>query len=115
MGCSAKLELFQINDNEFFSIRVPNIANSGEPMSIRHPNGVVKWSIASTGLALRREVRDFDDYVEVVTMVIAFRAMGLENYILRNQADRVEKVFRPKPEGNPFYRSLIEQGEILKD
>lgn len=38
-------------------------------MSIRYPSGDVKWAIASTGLTLRRAVRDFDDHLEVVTIV----------------------------------------------
>lgn len=74
-------------------------------MPIRYLSGNVKWTIASIDLVLRREIRDFDIYLEVMDIVTAFKAMGLKNYILGNKADRVEIVSRAKPEGNPLLKS----------
>lgn len=51
---------------------------------------------------LRREFRNFDVYLEVVTIVIVFRDLGLEQYMLRNKADRIERISRVKLEHNPL-------------
>lgn len=80
-------------------------------MPIRYPSGDVKWSIASVGLVLRREFRDFDVYLEVVTIVMVFTAMELKHYRLRNKADRIERVSSTKPEGNPLHWSLVKDWE----
>lgn len=55
---------------------MPTCAHSHEPMPIRYQ---VEMIGASIELVLRREVKDFDVYLEFVTLVTAFKAMGPKN------------------------------------
>lgn len=80
-------------------------------MPIKYPSGDVKWAIASIGLALRREFRDFDVCLEVVTIVMVFTAMELKHYMLRNKTGRIETISSAKPEGNPLHWSLVKDWE----
>ena len=52
---------------------------------------------------LRREFRDFDVYLEVVTIVMLFTATRLKHYMLRNKADRFSPGYSFNSEGDPFH------------
>lgn len=88
---------------KFFLVYVPNTAKSGEPMPIRYPSGDVKWEVVCTDMAVYREVKDFYVYLQVVTIAIAFKAVGLKDHSLGNKGDRVERVSRANPEGSLLY------------